>query len=427
MHPLSLGGTARSVVGRTPRLMTFLRLTGSSTPATIAHPMADTIQCDIRGKGRLVCICGRKLLAISLVAVLFAAGARAQSLGDLAREQRQKKASAGQSGVAAKAFSNLDNPPSQAVTGSRRSTGKANSGRQALLRIDSPADGTVVSPGETISVSVSSSNGASLSHVALLGENDLGDLGNPPASSWPAHFSVTIPRDISCRRYALTAVATYAGRELVESDSIELDVERPDMPVSLSELNLSSLIDQSQGATYQLEMLATFADGSVVDVSESSKLSFHSTDTRIVTVDDTGNTMAMATGHAELIVSYSNSNGQELQHRIPVTVLPFQVTFTPSSLDFGEVAVGSSAKLAITVSNTTVANSLLMILSVTATGSYSESENCVSSSPLPLDGTCEITVTFTPAAVGPSPGTLSVPDSTGGHSVILLSGVGSSK
>ena len=389
--------------------------------------MDDSIQCDIQGEGRPACIRGRKLLAISLVAVLFAAGAMAQSLGGLAREQRQKKASAGQSGAATQAFSNLDSPPSQAVTAGHRSPGQANSGRQALLRIDSPADGTVVSPGETISVSVSSSNGASLSNVALLGENDLGDLGKHVlASSLPAHLSVTIPRDISCRRYALTAVATKAATELVESDSIELDVERPDMPVSLSELNLSSLIDQFQGETNRLEMLATFADGSVVDVSESSKLSFHSTDTRIVTVDDTGNTMAMATGHAEIIVSYSNPDGHELQHRFPVTVLPFQVTFTPSSLDFGKVPVGSSAKLAVTVRNTTVANSLLMILSVTATGPYSESENCVSSSPLPLDGTCEITVTFTPAAVGPSPGTLSVPDSTGGYSVILLSGVGSS-
>jgi hypothetical protein len=50
-----------------------------------------------------------KLLTYGLIAI-FGVSAAAQSLGDLAREERQKKAS--QTGVAKpKVFSNLDNPP----------------------------------------------------------------------------------------------------------------------------------------------------------------------------------------------------------------------------------------------------------------------------------------------------------------------------
>jgi centrosomal CEP192-like protein len=372
----------------------------------------------------------RELIACCLVAV-FAAGAmaQAQSLGDLGREQRQKKASAAQSGATGpKVFSNEDNPPPQAATADRRPAAKTNAGGQTLLKIVSPADGTVVSPGETISVTVTSTSGASLSNVGLLGENPLGIYG--PASSFPARFSVTIPRDISSRRYTLTAVANNAAGELVESDAIEIDVERPEMPVSLSEVNSGesvSMVADTQGETHRFLMLAHFADGSVVDVSGSPRLSFQSMDTSIVSVDETGTAMALAAGHAEIIVSYSNPNGQALRRRIPVTVGPFRVAFAPSSLDFGEVPVGSSAKLALTVTNNSISDNHLTFKAVTANGAYTEKDNCISSSPLTVGATCEITVTFTPSAVGRNQGTLSVIDSFNGvASVILLSGAGKS-
>ena len=59
--------------------------------------------------------------------------------------------------------------------------------------------------------------------------------------------------------------------------------------------------------------------------------------------------MAVATGTAGIIVSYKNPNGPDVQLTIPVTVERFQVTFSPSSLDFGQVQVGSSASLSLTV------------------------------------------------------------------------------
>jgi len=366
----------------------------------------------------------RELLAYSLIAV-FGASASAQSLGDLAREQREKKTSAAHSDAAKeKVFSNVDNPQPQATTPNGQRTRHATVGGQSLLQIDSPADGTIFSPGQTIKVRVTSPTDRTWAFVAVLAT--ISDVPpSEPAHALPAEFSLTIPSKAEIGRYTLTAMGRTTAGQLEESDPIDIVVERPDMPVSLSELNSPSLIMEAQGQTYPLLILAHFADGSVMDTRESGKITFHSTDTKIVTVDETGTARAVATGTAAIIVSYRNPNGPDLRLTIPVTVLRFQLTFAPRSLDFGEVPVGSSANLSVTVTNNSVSDSLLMIKAVEATGPYSETNNCISSSPLALDATCEVTVTFTPAAPGQSPGTLSIPNSSSGAtSVILLSGIG---
>jgi hypothetical protein len=133
----------------------------------------------------------------------------------------------------------------------------------------------------------------------------------------------------------------------------------------------------------------------------------------------------VATGTAGIIVSYRNPSGPDVRLTIPVTVERFQVTFSPSSLDFGNVWVGSSASLSVTVTNNTFSNMLLMIKAITASGPYSEKDNCTSSSPLAVGAKCEIRVTFTPAEPRQSPGTLNIVDSASGvASVILMSGNG---
>jgi Big-like domain-containing protein len=149
---------------------------------------------------------------------------------------------------------------------------------------------------------------------------------------------------------------------------------RPDMPVSLSEVNFPSLIMEAPGQTYNLLILAHFSDGSMLDTTESGRLTFHSTDAKIVTVDATGTVVAVATGMASIVVSYGNPKGPDLQLKIPVTVLRFQVTFSPSALDFGSVQVGRSAMLSLTATNNSFSDMHLMIKAVTASGPYSETD-----------------------------------------------------
>lgn len=365
----------------------------------------------------------RKSLAYSLI-VVFGASAIAQSLGGIAREERQKKASAGRSGNSKqKTISNIDDAQAPATTPNGQ-TRNANPGTHQRLQIDSPVDGTIVHPGETITVRVTSPTDRSWSVLTVL--TKLSDAMPTEAHSVPGEFSITIPSNIDTSgRYALTAFGTTAAGELVESDSINVDVERSDMPVSLSEVNSSSLFAVAPGQTYNLLILAHFADGKMLDVRESGKLAFHSTDPKIATVDATGAVRAVAPGTASIIVTYGNLHGPDVSLTIPVTVERFEVTFSPSSLDFGEVQVGRNASLSVKVTNNSVSDSQLRIKAITATGSYSATDNCISSSPLALDAVCEITVTFKPPAPCQNPGTLSIDSSSSGvSSVILMSGIG---
>jgi hypothetical protein len=342
----------------------------------------------------------RELLVYSLIAV-FGASAIAQSLGDIAREERQKKASAERSGTAKqKTISNIDDvqPP---ATGQ---THNANSGAHQRLQIESPADGTIVHLGETIKVRVASSTDRSWAVLTVL--TQISDVVVPAeAHSVPAEFSITIPSNVDTSGpYALTAMGRTAAGELVESDAINIAVERSDMPVSLSEVNFSSLIAQAPGQTHDLLILAHFADGKMMDVRESGKLAFRSTDTKIATVDATGTVRAVASGTASIIVSYRNPNGPDVSLTIPVTIERFLVTFSPSSLDFGEVQVGKNASLSIKVTNNSKSDSQLRIKAITSTGFYSATDNCISSSPLAVDATLRNYSQLQAGCTRPEPG-----------------------
>ncbi|HZE80982.1 MAG TPA: IPT/TIG domain-containing protein [Candidatus Polarisedimenticolia bacterium] len=287
---------------------------------------------------------------------------------------------------------------------------------QPLLQISSPVDGTIVNPGQAVTVLVASPAGVSFSNVTVVGADPIGisDL----ATSVPAQFSINIPSNIECGRHILTALGVTASGSLVQSATINLDVERPDMPVSLSS-QFQSHTFEAQGQTSPMMLLATFSDGSSLEVTGSSKVTYQSTNATVVNVDATGAATAVATGNASLVATYQNPSGPNLQISIPVTVLPFEITLAPNSLDFGTIIVGNSVSRSIVITNSSVGDSALSIKSVGASGPYSETDNCVSTSPLALDGTCTITVTFNPTAVGQSQGTLSIDNSSTGVSFVV--------
>ncbi len=71
------------------------------------------------------------------------------------------------------------------------------------IQISSPANGTVVNPGHTLSVTVTSPGGTTFSQIALIGPNPIGF--NVQQTSAPAQFSISIPADADCRLYSLIA------------------------------------------------------------------------------------------------------------------------------------------------------------------------------------------------------------------------------
>ena len=282
------------------------------------------------------------------------------------------------------------------------------------LQISSPADGSVASPGQTISVTVSDPNNVAYSQVAVLGE----PVGiSSVATSVPAQFSLSIPANISCQRYTLVAAATTVSGQDVTSPEITIDVERSDSPTSLSTLMPSVTLD-NLGETFPVTILATFSDGSVLEVTESSNLVYSSSNSNVVSVDAMGILTALAVGNVTVTATYAGN----VQISIPIVVPSQALDPSPSSLNFGNKILGTNNTKQIVLTNATLAP--MQILGVTITGDYTETDNCISSSPIAPGSTCTVNVTFTPTMLGVRNGSLRVSQDFSGAVGVSLSGTG---
>ena len=122
--------------------------------------------------------------------------------------------------------------PVAAQTGPREE-----SNRDRRFRVDSPRDGAVVAPGDTLRIAVSSPARTRFSGVGVVMEDSIGPAEQEP-TSLPAHFAIKIPKDISPGSYTVSAWAGLAGRagqdgELVVA-VIEVDIERREMPRAIT-------------------------------------------------------------------------------------------------------------------------------------------------------------------------------------------------
>lgn len=270
-----------------------------------------------------------------------------------------------------------------------------------LLEITSPASGTVVSPGQTLTVSLSSSDNSTFSSIAVIGEGVLGVTD--VATSVPVQLTLTIPAQIECRRYSLTAFAvTTSGVEVFTS--IDIAVERPDMPSAMTP-RLRQIIFEAEGETAAIQLLGRFQDGSVLPVQESSNVTYESSDPAVATVDAIGVVTAIAEGEAEITATYGQP-ADGVTARIPVSVPPVRLALSPRELAFPDQAVGTTSGQQITVTNSSTGP--LSITSLTATGDYTATENCAALSPLDPGASCTVTVTFGPTAAGFRPGAIGI-------------------
>ena len=99
------------------------------------------------------------------------------------------------------------------------------------------------------------------------------------------------------------------------------------------------------------------------------------------------------------------------------------IGFTPSDLDFGTVNLGStSAKQSVTLTNNQ--NTALAINSITASGNYSQANNCPTS--LAAGASCTLNVTFVPTVKGTVSGAITVTtDALLAAQPVGLTGIGS--
>jgi hypothetical protein len=266
-----------------------------------------------------------------------------------------------------------------------------------LLEITLPANGAIVEPGRRLAITVSSSSvrEAEYGVISPLGVSGL-------VSTLPGHTFIDIKKDEKAGRHPITAMGnTRAGQPIV-SNSIEVDVERSDTPVKISEINqMRSLEFTERGADMPMLLVATFADGTVIDVRESSHMTYTSSDPKVASVSDYGTITAMGVGEATIRAEYRNGDAVR-RFEVPVDVPSLVLTVTPDALDFGTQAIGTtSGPRTLTLKNTD--REPMRITAVHALGEYAASGPCIGSAPLPVDGTCTLNVTFTPSAAGPRP------------------------
>ncbi|HEX5410351.1 MAG TPA: SBBP repeat-containing protein [Terriglobia bacterium] len=95
------------------------------------------------------------------------------------------------------------------------------------------------------------------------------------------------------------------------------------------------------------------------------------------------------------------------------------LSLSPTSLAFGNENVGSTSS-AQSIQATNTGNAALTISSITASGDYSETDNCTKASLQPTTN-CTIQVTFKPSVSGSSTGALTITDDAPGspHEVLL--------
>jgi len=165
------------------------------------------------------------------------------------------------------------------------------------LQITSPADGAIVNPGQTISVTVTSPANVAFTQVGVVAPDPFGfsDI----ATSVPASFSLAVPTDTACGPHMLTAFASTSDGQSAQSATILIDVERPDLPTSLSTF-LSGISFTVPGEKSPIALLATFSDGSILDATRSSNVSYSTSNSAIATVDGNGIVTAVAPGQASV-------------------------------------------------------------------------------------------------------------------------------
>lgn len=262
-------------------------------------------------------------------------------------------------------------------------------------------------PGSPLTVSLSGKGVTSTTNLAL---------GQPvtASSSYQTYVPANVVDGNTSTYWESTDGAGYPQTITVDLGSnqsigsITLDLP-PSTAWSTRTETLSVLGSTDNSAFTQIVASAGYtfnpANGNTVTISLPS-----GTSTRYVRLSFTGNTGWSAAQLSEFQIFPGGSTNSSA------------LTASPSSLSFGNVAVGStSSAQTVTVSNP--GSSAASISSVSVTGPFTQTNNCGSS--LAAGGSCTVSVQFKPTAGGAATGTLSVASSAPGSPLtVALSGTG---
>lgn len=182
------------------------------------------------------------------------------------------------------------------------------------IRIVSPAANAVVTPGQTILVTIEPGTGIALQRASAWTVPESSDVPQI-ADQVPFQVAVRIPED-HIGPITLRAVARDQNGNLYET-AIRLMVEAPGVPQTISvepqEILLSRLGDSAF-----ISVAGAFPDGMRRNITQSSL--FISTNVKVATVNSNGQVQAVAPGISTINVSYAG-----LSKAIPAKVLVFDL------------------------------------------------------------------------------------------------------
>lgn len=184
---------------------------------------------------------------------------------------------------------------------------------QPSLRITSPTDGTTVHPGEllTVTVEVSPPVGT-FQLVSVMGFDPIGS-SKEALNAPPYRFTVPIPDRIRPDKYALTAMGSTSPGHLVNSDPINILVERADSPASISVY--PTVADFAMDQKRYLQVTGIYADKTTADLTQSSRIKYVSSAPGIATVQAQGIVTPVAPGSTKITITYG-----DLKIEVPVRV-----------------------------------------------------------------------------------------------------------
>jgi IPT/TIG domain len=152
---------------------------------------------------------------------------------------------------------------------------------QTLLQITSPTPGLPIyfgwTEGQTYTITLAAD--PSVSNIFVTTESPL--PAAQPTSN-PLQFTLTLPTNITPGIYSIGAVG-YTSSGDVEADPVPLDIERADLPVSLT-VQPPSIQLQGVGDSTPISVWGTFADGTALLLSNSTELTYNSNNQAIATV-----------------------------------------------------------------------------------------------------------------------------------------------
>ncbi|HVI08183.1 MAG TPA: choice-of-anchor D domain-containing protein, partial [Candidatus Binatia bacterium] len=278
------------------------------------------------------------------------------------------------------------------------------------------------------SVTVTNSGTSSLSFTSIAASGDFAETGTCTSAlsqNGTCNISITFTPTTTGTRNGTVTLVDNAGTQVITMSGTG---NAPGVSLTATALAFGSQVvgttSASQGVTLTNNGTSSLTISSVTsdsDFSETDNCASHSpiaaAGTCTITVTFTPASAGGQTGSIT-IVDGAGTHAISLSG----TGTAPGVGLSPASLNFGSVVINTpSATQNVTLTNT--GTSSLSIASITASGDFSETDTCISHSPLPASGSngnsCTITVTFMPVAAGSRSGAITITDGAGTHFVAL--------